>query len=126
MHKAMTPTVVAAEKLQLDDLRPVSSVCPHLCFCSSTSSCLRFKANSSRSFFERNLGCSQKDTEDLTLSTGREQACYSHLPWRELLVLLASFSTAPPETTVQLFWSQQVPHYHLQVVVLAARLVDLS
>ncbi len=32
----------------------------YFCFCSSTSSCLRFSASSSRSFFDRNFGCSSK------------------------------------------------------------------
>ncbi len=32
----------------------------YFCFCSSTSSCLRLSASSSRSFFDRNFGCSSK------------------------------------------------------------------
>ena len=43
--------------------RPICEVAKgktYFCFCSSTSSCLRFSASSSRSFFDRNFGCSSK------------------------------------------------------------------
>ena len=66
-----------------DQLRQQQRSYTYFCFCSSTSSSLRFKACSSRSFFDKNLGCSIKERSATsnTPSTGqrRSQAFYELL-----------------------------------------------